>query len=336
MEKLKVAVIGCGRISDMHLESIKNSDNAELIACCDVVKERVDKATRAYGGKAYIDYKTMIEENKLDVVHICLPHYLHVPVAINAMEKGVNVLSEKPMSIDYESAVKAVEVAKKSSVLYGVIFQCRYSKPAIFVKNIIESGKLGKIISASSVLTWYRDKEYYNDNDWKGTWKKEGGGVVINQAIHSIDLVNWLVDDQVQNISASIANRDHEYVEVEDCAEGLITYKSGIKYSFYCSNNYGCNEPIQIKLLCEKGRVCFDYDNAVVTYNDGSEEKVNQNDKAESKGEKYWGNTHALQIEQFYNSCLKKERLEISAEEALKTHKIVCDIYKKANVEMMK
>jgi hypothetical protein len=119
---------------------------------------------------------------------------------------------------------------------------------------------------------------------------------------------------------------------------GNVTFtdKSGIKYSFYCSNNYGCNEPIQIKLLCEKGRVCFDYDNAVVTYNDGSEEKVNQNDKAESKGEKYWGNTHALQIEQFYNSCLKKERLEISAEEALKTHKIVCDIYKKANVEMMK
>ena len=327
--KLKVGVIGCGRISVMHLDAIKNLPMSQLICCCDVKKDRADAVAKEFGVKAYYDYKQMIDSENLDVVHICLPHYLHCPVAVYAFEKGVKVLTEKPMSTDYESALNAVEKAEQLGVTFGVILQCRYNNSAKLVKKAYVEGKLGKIISARSTLTWERPDEYYSESDWKGTWDKEGGGVVIDQAIHSIDLVNWIVDSEVESVSCSMANRGHKAVAVEDSAEGLITYKNGVKYGFYCMNNYGCDEPIEIKLYCENAKVVFNYDDAYIYYNDGTVEEAHQ-DKVEvvDGGKDYWGFQHVRQIEQFYKACLGLEPLEISGREALKTHKLVCEIYK--------
>jgi predicted dehydrogenase len=319
----------------MHLSAINELPMAELVCCCDIKKDRADAVAKQYGVKAYYDYKEMLDGEKLDAVHVLLPHYLHVPASLYAIEKGVKVLSEKPMSTDYESALKAVERAEELGVLYGVILQCRYNNSAKLVKNAMEQGKLGKIISARSVLTWDRSDEYYSGSDWKGTWDKEGGGVVIDQAIHSIDLVNWVVNSEVESVSCSMANRGHKAVAVEDSAEGLITYKNGTKYGFYCMNNYGCDEPIEIKLYCEKAKVVFDYDDAYIYYNDGSVEEAHQ-DKvtAVDGGKDYWGFQHVRQIEQFYKACLGLEKLDISAREALKTHKLVCEIYEQGKKRM--
>ena len=234
MKKFRVGVIGCGRISVRHLIPLKAIENVELVACCDIKKDRADEAAKNHGIKAYYSYEEMIKNEKLDAVHLCLPHYIHSKVAVYAFEHGVNVLTEKPMDVDLKSAENAVKVAKDKNLLFGVIFQCRYNNPAQLVKKAITSGRLGKIISARSVLTWNRSDSYYGDSDWKGTWDKEGGGVVIDQAIHSIDLVNWLVDSEVENVSCSMNNRGHKVVDVEDSAEGLITYKNGTKYGFYC------------------------------------------------------------------------------------------------------
>lgn len=327
--KLKVGVIGCGRISVMHFVSIGSIDEVELVACCDIVKEKADAAAKEYGIKPYTSYEEMIACEELDAVHLCLPHYLHCKVAIYAFEHGVHVLTEKPMDIDMESALCAVARAKELGVQFGVIFQCRYNNSAKLVKDAVTSGRLGKIISARSTLTWSRPDDYYDESDWKGTWDKEGGGVVIDQAIHSIDLVRWVVDSEVESISCSIANRGHSKVAVEDTAEGLITFKNGVKYGFYCMNNYGIDEPIEIRLYCEKGRVIFGYDDAYITYNDGTVETAHQDEnKLSYKGGKdYWGIHHVKQIRQFYNALLGKEPLQISGEEALKTHELVMKIY---------
>ena len=335
MEKLRVAVIGCGRISVMHLVSAKELEYSKIVACCDVVKERADSCAEKYDCKAYYDYKEMLEKEDLDAVHICLPHYLHSKVACYAFEKGVNVLSEKPMDVDYKSAESAVNLAKEKGVVFGIVSQCRYNNSARLVKNAVQSGKLGKIISARSILTWSRSDDYYSESDWKGTWDKEGGGVVIDQAIHSIDLVNWIVDSEVETLSVNMANRGHNIIKVEDSAEGLVTYKNGVKYGFYCMNNYGCDEPIEIKLFCEKGKVVFDYDDAYIYYNDGTVESAHQSDnlKEYEGGKDYWGFQHIRQIEQFYKACLGLEPLEISGEEALKTHKLIMDIYDKGGMK---
>ena len=327
--KLRVGVIGCGRISVMHFVSIGSIDEVELVACCDIKKERADAAAKEYGVKAYTSYEEMLDTENLDAVHLCLPHHLHCKVAIAAFERGVHVLTEKPMDIDYASAENAVKRAKELGVTFGVIFQCRYNNSAKLVKDAVTSGRLGKVISARSTLTWTRPDDYYASSDWKGTWDKEGGGVVIDQAIHSIDLTRWVIDSEVESVSCSMANRGHKLVDVEDSAEGLVTFKNGVRYGFYCMNNYGCDEPIEIRLLCEKGRVVFGYDDALITYNDGTTESAHQDEnKLSYKGGKdYWGIHHVKQIRQFYNALLGREELEISGEEALKTHKLIMDIY---------
>ncbi len=334
MKKLRVGVIGCGRISVRHFLPIKAIEDLELVACCDIKKDRADEAAKTYGIKAYYDYEEMLKQENLDAVHLCLPHYIHSKVAICAFEHGVNVLTEKPMDVDLKSAENAVKVAKDKNLLFGVIFQCRYNNPAQLVKKAVTSGKLGKIISARSVLTWNRSDDYYSSSDWKGTWDKEGGGVVIDQAIHSIDLVNWLVDSEIESVNCSMANRGHKIVKVEDTAEGLITYKNGTRYGFYCMNNYACDEPIEIRLFCENGKVTFGYHDALISYNDGTQEEAHEDAKIkkEDGGKDYWGSWHIRQIRQYYNAVLGKEPLELTGEEALKTHKLIMEIYNKGGM----
>ncbi len=334
LKKLKTAIIGCGRISVMYFSALATSSTANLVACCDNKFDRAQSQARKYGLRAYADYKEMIDKEALDAVYICLPHYLHVPVALYAFEKGVNVLSEKPMSVDYESAALAVRRAEEKGVLYGVISQCRYNNSAQLVKKAVASGRLGKVVSARSILTWSRSDEYYSQSDWKGTWDKEGGGVIIDQAIHSIDLVNWIVDSEVEEITCSMANRGHKIVKVEDSAEGLITFKNGTKYAFYAMNNYADDEPIEIRLFCEKGKVIFGYDDAYIFYQDGRKEEAHQNEglQAVEGAKDYWGFMHELQIEQFHRACLGQEPLEISGAEGLKTHKLIMEIYEKGGM----
>lgn len=339
MKKLRVAVIGCGRISVMHLVPASNLEEAELVACCDNKPERAEACAKQYGIKAYTDYKEMIENEELDAVHICLPHYLHTEVAVYAFNKGLHVLSEKPMDINYKRAENAVKVAKEKGVKYGVIFQCRYGNAARFVKEAVSSGRLGKIISARSTLTWTRSDDYYSGSDWKGTWDKEGGGVIIDQAIHSMDLTNWMIDSEIESISVNMENRGHKKVFVEDSAEGFIKYKNGTTYGFWCMNNYGCDEPIEVRLYCEKGKVIFTYDDAYIDYNDGTHEEAHKETVVEDYnggGKDYWGSNHIKQIRQFYRSCLGLEELEISGEVALKMHRLICDIYDAGNMRPYK
>lgn len=330
MEKLKIGVIGCGRISVMHLDSVMASSLAELVAVCDIKEDLAKAASDKYGVPYYTDYNEMMQKEKLDAVHLCLPHYIHTSVAIDAFKKGIHVLSEKPMSIKYEDAVEAVKIAEECGVQYGVIFQCRYNTPSQLVRKRIDDGRLGKVKCGRTTLTWYRPDNFYDGSDWKGTWEKEGGGVIIDQAIHSLDLANWMIGSTPIEIQSSLHNRNHDCMVVEDSAEGLIKYENGALLSFFAMNNYFVDEPIEIRLLCENGNAIFSYDKATIDYLDGTSETVyNNTDDCVNYtgGKEYWGFKHSIQIEQFYRSLLGMEELEISGKEALKIQKIICDIY---------
>lgn len=330
MEKIKAAVIGCGNISVMHLDSISALDEARLVAVCDIKKDRADAAAEKYRTVAYTDYREMFEKEKPDVVHLCLPHYLHTVVACDAFRAGIHVLSEKPQSIRYEDAAEAVRLAEECNVLYGVIFQCRYNTPSQLVKKRILDGRLGPVKCGRSILTWYRPDDYYCGSDWKGTWDKEGGGVIIDQAIHSLDLANWFIDSTPVQVQSSLHNRNHSIMVVEDSAEGLIKYENGCVFGFYAMNNYLVDEPIEIRLVCENGTATLSYDEATIRYKDGTVETVhNQPQKIVSYtgGKPYWGTQHAVQIDQFYRAVAGIEPLEISGREALKIQRIICDIY---------
>lgn len=330
MKKLKVAVIGCGNISVMHLDSIKALNQSELVAVCDNKPERAKETAEKYGVKWYTDYREMFKKEALDAVHLCLPHYLHTVAAKEALLAGINVLSEKPMSINYGDALDTVALAEKLGLKYGVIFQCRYNTASTFIKQHIADGSLGEVRCARVTLTWHRPDDYYALSDWKGTWDKEGGGVVIDQAIHSLDLANWFIDSTPVEIQSTLHNRNHKAIIVEDSAEGLIKYDNGALLSFYAMNNYCIDEPIEIRLYCKNGTARLSYNDAIIYYNDGTTEQAK--DEAQklasySGGKDYWGTRHAVQINQFYNAVMGLEPLEISGREALKIQKIISDIY---------
>ncbi len=335
MRKLRIGIVGCGNIFTMHVTSVVSMEDAQLVCVCDIKPERAKAAAEKYHAKAYTDYKDMLLQEELDVLHVCLPHYLHPIVSRYAMERGINVLCEKPISIKWEDAVANVELAEQKGVQYGIIFQCRYNTASQFVKRHIEDGSLGKVISARSTLTWCKPDSYYSLSDWKGTWDKEGGGVVIDQAIHSLDLVNWFIQSEPASVYAHLDNRGHDIMEVDDSAEGYIKYQNGATYGFWAMNNYGIDEPIEIRLLCENGKAVLTYEDAVITLNDGtvlSTEQDMSDALTYENGKDYWGFQHVKQIRQFYNSVLGKEELDISAREALKIQRIVCAIYESSNI----
>lgn len=327
---LRVGIVGCGCIFTMHATSADYLKNSQLVGVCDIKKDRADKAAAKYNCKAYYDYREMINKDNIDVVHICVPHYLHPIISKYAIEAGVNVLCEKPMSIKYEDAVENVALAEKNGVKYGIIFQCRYNDSSKLVKEKIEDGTLGKIISARVVLTWCKPDEYYSLSDWKGTWDKEGGGVLIDQAIHSIDLANWFINDEIDTVQAHLSNRGHNIMEVDDTAEGFIKYKGGATLGFWAMNNYGCDEPIEIRLFCENGKVTMDYDRAEIILNDGQKftaETFIDPDVTYDGGKDYWGFQHIREIEDFYNAVENDLEPTISGREALKIQNLICQIY---------
>ena len=326
---LRVGIVGCGNIFTMHATSCDHLPNATLVGVCDIKKDRADAAAAKYGVTAYYDYKEMISADKLDVVHLCVPHYLHPIISKYALEQGVNVLCEKPMSINYDDGVNNVKLADEKGLTYGIIFQCRYNDTSRLVKEQLENGRLGRVISARCTLTWCKPDSYYSLSDWKGTWDKEGGGVIIDQAIHSLDLANWFINDEPVEVQAHLANRGHSIMEVDDTGEGLIRYKNGATLSFWAMNNYGCDDPIEIRLFCENGKVVMSYDDAVITFNDGTELKISQEDDGivYEGGKDYWGFRHIRQIENFYNAVEAGEQPDITGREALKIQKLICAIY---------
>ncbi|MBU3105093.1 Gfo/Idh/MocA family protein [Clostridium gasigenes] len=331
MKKIEVAIIGCGNIFAMHGQSIKEIANAEIVAVCDINEERAKEKAIQYNCNYYVDYKEMLEKEKIDVIHICLPHYLHAEVAIYASNLGKHVLTEKPMSISIEDGENMVKAAKDNNVTLGVIFQNRYNAGSVLIKETLKSGLLGIIKAGKLEVTWDRSDEYYTKSDWKGTWDKEGGGVIIDQAIHTMDLMRWFVDDEIEYINANISNRTHEVIEVEDSAEGVIKYKNGAITAFHAINYYTYDAPVKIEIHCENGLINMIGDKAHIKFNDGRE-LIADNDPNETfdygngvKG--YWGTSHKKQINNFYNALEKGIQPHINGEEALKTQKMICSIY---------
>ncbi len=331
MEKIRAAVIGCGCISVMHLDSIVCLPESRLVAVCDIKEEVAAAAAAKYGVPYYTDYREMFRAEELDVVHLCLPHDIHTAVAEDAFRAGLHVISEKPMALCYEDALHAVEVAEECGRLYGVIFQSRYNTPARLVKERVGDGRLGRVLCGRTTLTWSRPDSYYADSDWKGTWAHEGGGAIMDQSIHILDLANWMIDDKPVRVRSSLHNRHHEIMEVDDAAEGVIDYENGARLFFYANNSYLIDESVEIRLLCENGRVRMTYQDAVITYNDGTTEEMH-NPSLDyiqySGGKEYWGTRHIVQIRQVYRAILGEEPLELSGREALGITQIVCDIYK--------
>jgi UDP-N-acetyl-2-amino-2-deoxyglucuronate dehydrogenase len=223
-KKLKICVVGCGRISGKHFEAIKNIPELELIGVCDIVKEKAEKAALENNCKAYTDFETMLDQAKPGAVAICTPNWLHPTMTVAAAKKKIHVITEKPMALALKDARAMIDSCKNNNVELFVIKQNRYNPPIQKLKNAIDKGRFGKIYLGTITVRWQRPQEYYDQDEWHGKLLKDGG-MLLNQASHHIDMLRHILGPvvEVQGMAEKLG-RD---IETEDTALALLKFKSG-------------------------------------------------------------------------------------------------------------
>lgn len=226
MGKVKTAIIGCGKVGDFHAKAYAKIENSEFAAVCDNDRERAEAFAKRYGVRAYSDVEEMITKERIEVVSICTPHPLHANPAVAAADYGCHVLVEKPLASSLEDCDKIIEAGRRNHVLTGTMVQRRFYRPAMRIRDAIDAGKIGKPVLGMVTMLGWRDKNYYDSDPWRGTWKGEGGGVMVNQAPHQIDLLQWYMGE-VDEIYGIWKNLNHPYIEVEDTAVAVIKFKNG-------------------------------------------------------------------------------------------------------------
>jgi len=222
MKKLSFGIIGVGNIAPHHAVAIKNTAGAELVAVATRNLERGNAFTREHGGTLYSDYRDLLARADVDTVAICTPHDLHAPMTIEAAAARKHVLVEKPMARNVAECDAMIAACERAGVTLGILFQMRFDPLALKLKKIIDDGNLGRLIWTTTNALWYRTDEYYKSGAWRGTWEHEGGGVLINQAIHVIDLMLWLTGMPTR-VTAQTRTLNHA-IEVEDAALAILEY----------------------------------------------------------------------------------------------------------------
>lgn len=324
---MKVAVIGCGNISKMHLEALRNNPETEIIAVADIKPDRADKAAVEYGAKAYYDFDELLNNEKPDSIHICTPHYLHTDYAIKALNKGINVLTEKPCSVSFDEVEKLRNAQTENGRLLGVCFQNRYNNCVRTAKNIIAEKSLGELISIRAFVTWSRGEDYYND-DWHGTVDKECGGVLINQAIHTVDLIQYF-GGKCKKVTAHVSN-DHlkEIIEVEDNASVIMELDGGKTAVLYATTAYAENSDVIIELSFEKGKLRLEGDRIYSIDGNSEITEIGERPEAVYQGQSYWGVGHSILINDYYDCLKNNKKFKIDAFEGSYAAEIVFAAYK--------
>lgn len=218
-DKVRFGVIGTGGMGSGHCTSIPNIPDCTLTAVCDTdLKTRTAIAEKC-NVPAFDNHTALLDSGLVDAVIIATPHYFHPPIAIEAFQKGIHVLSEKPLGVTVGSADAMLKAAKESGKKFGIMYQMRGERQNQAARAIIESGRIGKIYRTSLIMGWFRTQAYYNSGGWRATWDGEGGGVLINQSPHALDLFSWL-GGLPSRITAQTRTSLHD-IEVEDEAVAL-------------------------------------------------------------------------------------------------------------------
>ena len=327
---MKTAVIGLGAIFETHLAAIKHGGFTNLCAVCDVKEEKLSAALEKINDenvKAYTDYKEMIDTEKPDVVHICTPHYLHRDMAVYALERGCDVYLEKPAAMNAPQAREIAEASEKCGKKVCVSFQNRVIPTNAMAKEIVDSGKYGKLRGIRAEMTWSRGGAYYTESGWRGTWEKEGGGVLMNQSIHTLDLMYYLAG-KVKDMEGSVAiRRNKGVIEVEDTAEATIWFESGAEGIFYATNCNFRDSSVQIELFFE-GATLLLYRDALYLVNGNDLEKLTDNrDYSGTEGKACWGNGHTMMMKRFYDALCGKDEWFCDINEAIPVLEMIDKIY---------
>ncbi|MFA4886189.1 MAG: Gfo/Idh/MocA family oxidoreductase, partial [Desulfotomaculaceae bacterium] len=225
MKKIRFALAGCGEVADKHAAAISALDECELVAVYDCGQKIAERFAERYAVKAYSDYQKLLEDPGVDVVNICTPSGFHAAMGIAAAGAGKHVLVEKPMALSLEDADALIETCEKAGVKLGVVHQNRFKPAVLKLRKAMEEGLFGKVTHANATVRWNRNKEYYDRKPWRRT-KSMGGGVLLNQAIHNIDLLQWMMGKVISvfGYTTSCLNR----TAGEDVGIAVLRFENGV------------------------------------------------------------------------------------------------------------
>ena len=291
---MNVCIVGYGAIGPLHAKIVASIKSAKLYAICDVDKKRADKGAKEHGVKAIYSFERALADKNIDSVHICTPHYLHYSMIVKALEAGKKVVCEKPIVMTEEEFKKLLAHPKSSEVC--VVMQNRLNPSIVEFKDIAFNKDFGEICGVKGMLTWCRDQEYYDSDEWRGTWSKEGGGVMINQAVHTLDYFAYIAG-KVKSVNAMMANFSLQgVIEVEDTMAVHLVYENGVKGIFLATNAFGEHSDPYFEVVYEKG---------IVRYEDGKllvNGEVIAEDQRGDGNKWYWGTSHEKLIDIFYST----------------------------------
>lgn len=219
-------IIGCGMIARFHALAIADIRGAKLVGCYDQFPKSAHALAETFACQAYEDLETMLANPEIDVVTICTPSGAHMEPGVAAARAGKHVIVEKPLEITLKRCDRIIDECEKAGVVLSTIFPSRFHESSRLMKSAVEKKKFGNLTMGDAYVKWYRDQKYYDSGAWRGTWALDGGGALMNQAIHSVDLLAWLMGD-VQEITAHTATLAHERIEVEDVAVATLRFANG-------------------------------------------------------------------------------------------------------------
>ncbi len=222
----KIGIIGVGMIAHLHAKAIGDIEGATVVACFDINKERVAVFAQQYHCSGYTDINEFLAHKEMSVVTICTPSGLHLESAILVARAKKHLIIEKPLEISTARCDAIIEEAEKNHVLLCGIFPSRFHEVASVIKNALDKGRFGNIVLADAYVKWYRSPEYYSSSPWKGTWALDGGGALMNQSIHAIDLLGWFIGE-VDSVMAQVGTITHKNIEVEDTAVAVLRFANG-------------------------------------------------------------------------------------------------------------
>jgi UDP-N-acetyl-2-amino-2-deoxyglucuronate dehydrogenase len=331
-EKMRFAVIGAGVIAPSHAKAIVGNSQAELVGITDVEVEKAGKIATDFSiPHVYQDYQQLLKREDIDVVTVAVPSGYHAEVVIAAAQAGKHVLCEKPLDITADNMTRMIDACRKANVKLGCVFQRRVTEASIVAKKAIEAGRLGKLVLGDAYQKSYRSPQYYKSAGWRGTWAIDGGGALMNQGVHGIDLIQWLMGD-VESVFAYSSALVRE-IEVEDTAVAVVKYKNGAFGVIQGTTSVYPGQETRFELHGEKGTIIFD-DTGFKQWKfaDGEEEtpKVEPRVSAKNDPSAITNDGHFILVDDLIQAIREDRDPLVSGEEGRKAVDLILAIYESA------
>lgn len=328
--KINFGIIGCGMIANWHAGAIKAVEGAELAGFTDINLEGSNSFADKYGVKAYESLECMLSDKNIDAVCICTPSGLHAPQAIMAAEAGKHVIVEKPMALSLAEADEVIRACEVNKVKMGVISQLRFSPAVRKLKEAVENGLLGKIVTGDIYMKFHRSQDYYDAGGWRGTWKMDGGGALMNQGIHGIDLLRYIMGP-VRTISAHTRTLVRR-IEVEDTAAAVLEFANGALGVIQATTSIYPGYPRRMEICGNRGSIVLEEDSIARWDVEGQavpEDIIIQStaSKASSNPSAFGIEGHILQIKDMLEAIKYDRKPLVDMYEGRKPIEIIMNIY---------